>query len=85
MIFPDDRAFSNESAWFVFDDVFAVHLLGQPAKINEIKEFCKEKNLILVEDCCESMGAKVGGIKIGNFGLMGSFSFYFGLKFCLTL
>ena len=58
--------------------IFVVHLLGQPAKINQIKEFCEEKNLILIEDCCESTGAKSGGIKVGNFGLMGSFSFYFG-------
>lgn len=58
--------------------IFVVHLLGQPAKIDKIKEFCKEKNLLLIEDCCESLGAKLKGIKVGNFGLAGSFSFYFG-------
>jgi dTDP-4-amino-4,6-dideoxygalactose transaminase len=58
--------------------IFAVHLLGQPAKINEIKEFCDQNNLILIEDCCESMGAKLGGKKVGTFGEMGSFSLYFG-------
>ena len=58
--------------------IFAVHLLGQPAKIIEIKKFCEENNLILIEDCCESQGAKVEKTKVGNFGLMGSFSFYFG-------
>jgi len=58
--------------------IFAVHLLGQPSKINEIRKFCKEKNILLLEDCCESLGANISGIKVGNFGLMGSFSFYFG-------
>ncbi len=58
--------------------IFAVHLLGQPARIQEIKSFCDENNLILIEDCCESLGAKHNETKIGNFGLMGSFSFYFG-------
>ena len=58
--------------------IFLVHLLGQPAKIKEIKDFCEEKNLVLIEDCCESTGAKVDGVKVGNFGVMGSFSFYFG-------
>lgn len=58
--------------------VFLVHLLGQPAKLSEIKSFCDEKGLILIEDCCESLGTKVGGVKVGNVGEMGSFSFYFG-------
>ena len=58
--------------------IFAVHLLGQPARIIELKKFCEENDLILIEDCCEATGAKEGGIKVGNFGLMGSISFYFG-------
>ncbi len=58
--------------------IFAVHLLGQPAKMQEIKKFCKENKLLSLEDCCESTGAQINGIKVGNWGLMGSFSFYFG-------
>jgi len=58
--------------------VFVTHLIGQPSKIKEIKEFCEEKNLILIEDCCESTGAKVDNMHVGNFGVAGSFSFYFG-------
>ena len=57
--------------------LFLVHLLGQPAKMDEITEFCRENNIILVEDCCESLGARYKGKKVGTFGLMGSFSFYF--------
>ncbi len=58
--------------------VFIVHLLGQSADITEIKHFCSENGLVMIEDCCESMGARHNGTKIGNFGVMGSFSFYFG-------
>src|SRR3989344_1066285 len=58
--------------------VFLVHLLGQPARIAEIQQVCHEHKLILLEDGCESLGAKYSGKKIGNFGVMGSFSFYFG-------
>lgn len=61
--------------------IFVVHLLGQPAKINEIKEFCKEKDILIIEDCCESTGAEVEGLKVGTFGKMGSFSTYFGHHF----
>ncbi|MEK6833307.1 MAG: GDP-mannose 4,6-dehydratase [Nanoarchaeota archaeon] len=58
--------------------IFVVHLLGQPARIQEIKKICEEYKLLLVEDCCESLGSNQGGIKVGNLGVMGSFSFYFG-------
>lgn len=58
--------------------VFLVHLLGQPANLKEIEEICNERGLLLLEDCCESTGAKFNGVKVGNFGLMGSFSFYYG-------
>ena len=58
--------------------LFLVHLLGQPANLDKIIPFCKEKNIIIVEDCCESLGALYNGKKVGNFGAMGSFSFYFG-------
>jgi CDP-6-deoxy-D-xylo-4-hexulose-3-dehydrase len=55
-----------------------VHALGFNALSDELLDLVKEKNLILIEDCCESHGATHNGIKIGNFGLMSNFSFYFG-------
>ena len=36
------------------------------------------KNIKIFEDCCESIGAKINKKKIGNFGVAGSFSFYWG-------
>ena len=58
--------------------IFLAHILGFPSNIRKIKKINKEKNIKILEDCCESIGAKVNGKKIGNFGSAGSFSFYWG-------
>lgn len=58
-----------------------VHILGFPNKMKEILELCKENNIILLEDSCESMGSTYDGVKTGNFGLMSSFSTYYGHHF----
>lgn len=58
--------------------IFLTHLLGFPANIKEIKRLIGNKDIPLIEDCCESHGAKIDGIKIGNFGVASSFSFYWG-------
>lgn len=57
--------------------VFAVHLMGNPIDMHQMKQFCDEHDLLLIEDCCESLGAKFDGQHVGNFGLGGSFSFFF--------
>lgn len=58
-----------------------VHVLGFPNKMKEILEICNENNIILIEDSCESVGSTYNGIKTGNFGLMSSFSTYYGHHF----
>jgi CDP-6-deoxy-D-xylo-4-hexulose-3-dehydrase len=58
-----------------------VHVLGFPNKMKEILELCEQYNVILLEDSCESMGSTYDGIKTGNFGIMSSFSTYFGHHF----
>lgn len=55
-----------------------VHVLGVPCKMNEIREICEANEILLLEDSCESVGSEYDGIKTGDFGLMSSFSFYFG-------
>jgi len=57
--------------------VFAVNLYGNPCNYSEIKKICKKYKLILLEDNCESLGAKYKSILTGSFGLMSSFSFFF--------
>lgn len=58
-----------------------VHVLGFPNKMKEIGELCKQYDVILLEDSCESMGSTYHGWKTGNFGLMSSFSTYYGHHF----
>ena len=58
--------------------IFLAHLLGFPAAVNKIKKIIKNKNIVILEDCCETQGGKINGIKVGNHGLAGTFSFYWG-------
>lgn len=56
-----------------------VSVLGLPPKMPEIVKICKDNNVILLEDCCESLGSGLKGIgKLGTFGAMSTFSTYFG-------
>ena len=58
--------------------VTLVHCLGFNAITNELVKYCKDNDLFLIEDCCESHGATYKGKKIGTFGDVSNFSFYFG-------
>jgi len=57
--------------------IVAVNLLGNPNNFNEINRIIGERNIILIEDNCESMGAKYEGRYTGTFGVMGTFSTFF--------
>jgi CDP-6-deoxy-D-xylo-4-hexulose-3-dehydrase len=61
--------------------VVLVHVLGFPNKMKEIQEICKKYDVILLEDSCESVGSLYDGKQTGTFGLMSSFSTYFGHHF----
>lgn len=58
-----------------------VQVLGIPNKMKEIIELCEKYGVILLEDSCESVGSTYNGKKTGQFGLMSSFSLYFGHHF----
>ena len=51
------------------------HTFGLPADMDKIMEICQENNLILIEDCAHSLGAKYKGQKVGTFGKAAFFSF----------
>jgi 8-amino-3,8-dideoxy-alpha-D-manno-octulosonate transaminase len=55
--------------------ILAVHMCGAPAAIVAIAALAKEKNLFLLEDCAQAVGASVDGRKVGSFGDMAIFSF----------
>lgn len=60
------------------DAMILVSVLGLSPDIDKIVELCDKYNVILIEDNCESQGSKYKGKRLGNFGLMASFSTYFG-------
>jgi CDP-6-deoxy-D-xylo-4-hexulose-3-dehydrase len=58
--------------------LFITHLLGFHGDIDVIAEYCKSKDILLLEDTCESLGTVYNGIRLGNFGLASSFSTFVG-------
>jgi len=58
--------------------VMLVQVLGVPHKMNEIMKLKERYGFILLEDACAAIGAMYQGKKVGVFGDMASFSFYFG-------
>lgn len=58
--------------------VIPVHLFGQPADMDPIKEIAKKYNLFVIEDACQAHGALYKGEKAGSMGIAGCFSFYPG-------
>ena len=55
-----------------------VSALGLSPDMQEVVELCETYGVILLEDNCESQGTEYAGRKLGTFGLMSSFSTYFG-------
>lgn len=78
----DDLCLSYEDLKQKIDEyrpsaVWAVHIGGHISfQINEIAKLCKEKNIILLEDCAHSHGAYWNGRKPGSWGDAGIYSFY---------
>lgn len=58
--------------------IVLVHCLGFNAINEEIIKIAKDNNLLLIEDCCEAHGATFNGKKVGSFGDISIFSFYYG-------
>jgi CDP-6-deoxy-D-xylo-4-hexulose-3-dehydrase len=58
--------------------IFVAHLLGFPADIRRLKEIIGGRGIDILEDACESQGATIDGVKVGNLGSGGTFSFYWG-------
>ena len=58
--------------------VLPVHLYGHPFDLDPVLAVCKKHRLPLVEDACQSHGAKYKGRIVGTFGAISCFSFYPG-------
>src|SRR3989338_9474307 len=54
--------------------IVTVSILGNPCDFDTIEQLCEKHDLILFDDNCESMGAKMGGKFTGTRGLVNTFS-----------
>jgi dTDP-4-amino-4,6-dideoxygalactose transaminase len=55
--------------------IMAVHMLGNPARLDELKAIADEHKLLLVEDCAQAFGARYKGHAVGSIGDVGTYSF----------
>jgi 8-amino-3,8-dideoxy-alpha-D-manno-octulosonate transaminase len=53
----------------------AVHMMGNPARLDELKAIADEHGLYLIEDCAQAFGASYKGRPIGSIGHVATFSF----------
>jgi len=53
----------------------AVHMLGNPARLDALKAIAEEHDLLLIEDCAQAFGASYKGRKVGSIGHVGTYSF----------
>jgi len=57
--------------------IMVVNLLGNPNDFDTINEMIKDKDIFILEDNCESMGAEYKEKQTGTFGVIGTFSTFF--------
>lgn len=58
------------------DTILCVHLFGNCCDMSTFVSIAKRYDVHLVEDCAQAFGAKYDDIHVGNFGDVGTFSFY---------
>ncbi|MCW4023005.1 MAG: DegT/DnrJ/EryC1/StrS family aminotransferase [Candidatus Bathyarchaeota archaeon] len=56
--------------------IIPIHIFGQPAKMDAIKEIAEDNKIFVVEDAAQAHGAEYKGQKAGSMGTMGCFSLY---------
>jgi len=84
LVFVDVDASLNIDPWDIIahitdktEAILAVNLLGNPCDMETLQYICRENNIMLLEDNCESLGATYRGKYAGTFGEIGTFSFFF--------
>ena len=56
--------------------VVMAHTLGNPFDLDAVTDLCRRHGLLLVEDCCDALGARYDGKPVGTFGDLATLSFY---------
>ena len=55
--------------------IILVHLYGLPVEMHKIIEFANSRNIVVIEDCAQAIGASLSGKPVGSFGDLSIFSF----------
>jgi dTDP-4-amino-4,6-dideoxygalactose transaminase len=55
--------------------IMAVHMLGNPARLDELRALADAHGLLLIEDCAQAFGASYKGRRVGSIGDAGTYSF----------
>lgn len=55
--------------------ILMTHMSGAPGNVEAIREIAGRRGLLLLEDCAQCCGGRIGGRSVGTFGHMGIFSF----------
>jgi len=55
--------------------ILAVHMLGNPARLAELRAIADAHDLMLIEDCAQAFGATYRGKPVGSYGIAGAISF----------
>ena len=67
-----ERTLKNKS----LKALFITNVLGLTGDLSAIRDLCNKKNIILLEDNCESLGTELAENKAGNFSLGSTFSYF---------
>jgi dTDP-4-amino-4,6-dideoxygalactose transaminase len=55
--------------------IIVVHMLGGPARLDELKAIADKHGIPLIEDCAQAFGATYKGVGVGGIGIAGTYSF----------
>src|SRR4051812_30233231 len=56
--------------------ILAAHCLGNPFDGPALRDLCDAHGLVLIEDCCDALGSRIGGRLAGTFGEAATYGFY---------
>lgn len=56
--------------------IMVAHTLGNPFDLGEVIRVARKYDLLVIEDCCDALGATYDGKGVGTFGDIGTLSFY---------
>lgn len=56
--------------------ILPVHVFGRPCDMTAISQVARDRDLTVIEDACEAIGATINGRLAGSFGQSGCFAFY---------